>query len=659
MANPPPKKDSKTEENWWPSPLAHLRDADPWAEADIVVAEIQSFDDGPHTGHRHLFSALVPIADIEEVKKKLAEFDHEVQASGPRPWASPEHPYTPNFWMGTESEGLLRRTYGPLVLSWRSHDKTVLQLDPGFAMTYGLAPRSLSDGETRWDDPMAPRYDIARVTAPSVWDFPSGTHAFVTIRKDYLQDYLTLRQMALVHGYWEMRWSETDEEIEARLGSQEAIEIKLPDRHFMLRRSWDDKKIVAAQVWGARVVALPGALPISENDLEKNGLLWPGFKEPLTDADAMRMSVGDVVYVKDTVLGGYEGRPEFRINPNSGSVTFGTQWSVGFCDRVGRDLVQLEIKKLYEGVPPHITREWHSHAVAPPSKEALQRLQKERHVGMRAEEIVYAAVALGESLSRLAGEASLPGLQPEDFVNLRRKALDYQGWWTFPHLEPIGRHIPPNITEDDFLNRCMSLNKIVTEGLSEKDFRLILRSVGVPPEPLEKLRALKLLDCIVRMAQIAEQAGLDLPIQGKEVWRRLEKDGTVPARPIDHLFALYELRVLAGHKASKRHERVLEELKRFGVFPSRDGTGYGLILDRIYDLVIGDLGTARAKIDAALAICNPLVTPAKAPPPKPAQAVAATSPATRKSEEANTNRRRRWRGRRGGRRNRRDQPTES
>ncbi len=85
-------------------------------------------------------------------------------------------------------------------------------------MTYGLVPRSLGDGETRWDDPAAPLYDVASVSAPSVWNFPSGTAARVSARKDYLQDYLTLRQMALVQTYWEMRWGPADEAIEQKLG---------------------------------------------------------------------------------------------------------------------------------------------------------------------------------------------------------------------------------------------------------------------------------------------------------------------------------------------------------------------------------------------------------------------------------------------------------
>lgn len=390
------------------------------------------------------------------------------------------------------------------------------------------------------------------------------------------------------------------------------MNIDLSDRRYMLRRSREDKKIVAAQVWGARVIASPGPLPISENALEKKGLIWPGFKEPVTDAKAMQMSVADLVYVKDTVLGAYEGRPEFRVNPESGSVTFGTQWSVGFCDRVGRDLIRLELKKLYEGVPPQITREWHSHAVSPPSQSTVERIAKERNVGIRAKDIVFTIAALGESLSNLAEALSLPGLQPEDFVGLRRRALEYHGWWTFDNIESIGRHIPFSLTEDSFLTRCMNLNKLVGEGLSEKSLRLVLRALGVPAKAVESLGSLKLLDCVVRMAQLAEQTGLELALQGQEVWRRLESDGTQQEQPIGRLFALYDLRVLAGHKTGNRHERVTRELKRFGISTSGAGAGYGPILDQVYDLVLRDLEAARSKIDAALAICNPLVTAAEA-----------------------------------------------
>ena len=161
-------------------------------------------------------------------------------------------------------------------------------------MTYGLVPRSIGSGETRWDDPTGPVYDIVSVSAPSVWNFPSGTPASVTVKRDYLQDYLTLRQMALVQIYWEMRWGRTDGAIETRLGAAEGVNIDLPDRRYALSRAWDDKGIISAQVWGTRVIAEPAGLPVSENALEKDGLSWPGYTEPVTDAIAMRMSALDV-----------------------------------------------------------------------------------------------------------------------------------------------------------------------------------------------------------------------------------------------------------------------------------------------------------------------------------------------------------------------------
>ncbi|WP_315767587.1 MULTISPECIES: hypothetical protein [unclassified Bradyrhizobium] len=598
------KDEKKTGENWWPKPLGHVRDIDPWADADVLVAEIRSFDAAPHTGHRHVFSALIPVAELPEVRKNLARFEYGVERSGPHPSASLTHPYMPKFWI--EVEGPPRRSYEPLVLSWRSHNKTVLQLDPGFAMTYGLVPRHLGNGETRWDDPTAPVYDIASVSAPSVWEFPSGTPASVTVRRDYLQDYLTLRQMALVQTYWEMRWGRTDGAIETRLAGTEGVNIDLLDRRYALRRSWEDKGAISAQVWGARVIAEPGSLPISENALERDGLIWPGYAEPVTDAMAMGMSVSDVVYVSDAVLGGYEGRSEFRVNPKHGSVGFGTQWSVGFCDRVGRNLIRLELKKLYEGCPPHITRDWHRHAVVRPSEAALARMATEANIGARAEKLVFGFVSLGESLSRLAEAINLVGLLPEDFVGLRRKALEYHGWWTLENIEPIARHVPLTLTEDAFLDRCMTLTKLVIEGLSEKSLRLVVLALGVPSEAVEKLRGLKLLDALVCMAQLAEQNGLELSRLGKEIWQRLQRDGTEPEQPIERLFSLYELRLLAGHKATHRHERLAKELKRFEVSLSEGGAGFGSLLDRVYDLVIRDLQFANMKIDAALAVRRPI-----------------------------------------------------
>jgi len=118
-------KDEKTGEHWWPKPLAHVRDIDPgpmpmsWSPKYRASMTRASYRASSHV------LRLVPVAELAEAKKNLVSFEYGVEASGPRPWPSPDHPYTPKFWIGRE--GSPRCTYEPLVLSWKSHDKTVLQ----------------------------------------------------------------------------------------------------------------------------------------------------------------------------------------------------------------------------------------------------------------------------------------------------------------------------------------------------------------------------------------------------------------------------------------------------------------------------------------------------------------------------------------------------
>jgi hypothetical protein len=381
-------------------------------------------------------------------------------------------------------------------------------------MTYGLAPRT-EGNLVCWDDPAGPIYDVVKVSTPSTWSFPLGTSAVVTIDRDYMQDYLTLRNMALVQVFWEIRYSNADDAIDKRLGDEEAIAIDFPDRKFQLNRYVQNREIVSAQVWGGRVVALPGDLPITEDSLDKGGLIWPGFKKPITNDVAAGMNASEQVYVNDGVLANFEGRPEFQINPKTGSVSFGTRWSVGYCDRVGRNLIQLEIKKLYEGAPARVTRYWNAFAVKPPSKKAFLAARRQRNIGIRAEEVVYAVVSMGEALAALARWVGLTELRPEDFVGLRRRALKHGGWWTFEDTAPISRHVPLDLSADAFLDRCMSLNKLVVESLSESRLRQLPAALGVPADAIAKFGTLKLLDCIVRMAQVAASTGLGLSKDGK------------------------------------------------------------------------------------------------------------------------------------------------
>jgi hypothetical protein len=110
---------------------------------------------------------------------------------------------------------------------------------------------------------------------------------------------------------------------------------------------------------------------------------------------------------------------------------------VGYCRRVGRNLIRLELKKLYEGVPVTVTRNWYKFMVEPPPPGAYPAILAEPNIGKRAKALTYAIVSLGENLAALAQAIGLPGLGPDSFVGLRRSDLDYKGWWRFPDAAAI------------------------------------------------------------------------------------------------------------------------------------------------------------------------------------------------------------------------------
>jgi hypothetical protein len=463
-------------------------------------------------------------------------------------------------------------------------------------MTYGLVPRA-TDGLTYWDDPTGPVPEVVRVSPPSKFSFPNMTPASVSISRDYLQDYLTLRKMVLVESYWELRYSPSDSEIDERLGGRQFIDLDTPDRRLRLFRM-PGGRIVFTEGSGARVVAFPGPPPISNNALEREGLIWPGFQGPITHARAMG-SRFDYVYVDDRVLGDYEGRSEFAVHPESGAVSFGTQWAVSHCTRVGRNLIRIELKKLYEGVPAAVTRNWHRFAVNPLPSTAYPAALDERHIGKRAKALTYAYVALGEELAALAHAVGRRELAPGDFTGLRRDDLDYQGWWAFPLAGAIARHVPLNMPVDAFLDRCLSVNKLLVEGLVERSLRVTLHAMGVPETATKGLGTIKLLDCIVRLCQVTHASGLNFATAGSEIWDRLSRERTDPDQPIPRMFALYNMRILKAHR-SEDHNELAACLRRFGSELRHAAAGYGVILDRIYDSLITELNGINEKIEAVL-----------------------------------------------------------
>ena len=457
-------------------------------------------------------------------------------------------------------------------------------------MTYRLTPRCVQAGADSqltlaWDNHEEPLRDLVVAKPISVHNFPESSEAFVKVHRDLLQDYATLRGCHLVQFYYEQRWSELTDEIRSLLGSSTMREFMLEGRTVELCVVNGADLPVLNKVWGVCKLVDPGSFPVPVDAKEYGQLRWPGIPG-LVSGDLARAS-SSFVYVRDTVLETYEETPEFSINPEAGSVEYGNQWGVGYCSRLGRDVIQVELRKLYEGTPPRVVRHWNRHAIDPPA-QATFNPRGATNIASRAKRIVYAVVSLGEALARLSARLLADSCSALEFVGLERNELNYRGWWVGPIVEPLTRTARWELKEEAFLGRSVSLQKLVVEGLEEARVRRLVDRVGVPVARTKDLRSLKLLDLLVQLFRVSNETGLELIRDREDVVRRWSEISQQPSLRI--LFALNDLRTIASHHGGRDVERRVDAaLEELGLSRAACASGWGQAVDSLYDHVAAEL----------------------------------------------------------------------
>lgn len=425
----------------------------------------------------------------------------------------------------------------------------------------------------------------------------ANDHARKDLRPAFPLMYAPLWASSLIQVYYAERWGAVTEEVAKTLGDEQGCAFDFPGRHIVLHRVSGIEPEVVAKVWGVRHLCDPGDFHVSGGRWDYGSLLWPGIPEPLTGDQAMRMQLIEV-FVTDTVLAMYEGRPEFQIYPEQGAVSYGSQWSVGYTRRIGRDLIAVELRKLYEGAPPDVVRHWHRHAVAPPVGD-LATHRDVPNVATRARRIVYALVRLSEALASIASAALNATVTAAETVGLVRHDLDQQGWWMTPHVEPITRHIPLILTEDGFLSRCGALHKLVIEGLNEGIIRRTLLKLSAPEDKIREFRSVRLLDRLLQYALIAIKSGLDPVRHADEIASRLES--VQLQTPSSTLFTLNELQVVESHRGDRsRTEKIDRALGVLQIDRRALAPGWGIAIDSLYDALGESLEQSASILEAVL-----------------------------------------------------------
>lgn len=570
---------------YWPESMRHLAAPyDDGVSEYVVIAEINESDVNGYKGAKHVCTALIPLDVVKNVMTSPGGIGWEVRSWGPLPCVDEGQIYDTRFWI--DGRKGRNEKFQTVINSWKRHDREVVLPDNVMLMTYGLVPRYLTDGTVCWDDPQGPVYDVIRARSHVNYNQKSQQPlVYLTMRRDYLEDYCSLKGCAAVAVYYEERSSTADRSFVEVLAGSEGNQFDLPGRQLgmgILKDKYHAAAPQFARVWGSSLILEPKGRPIS--DAADPALEWPDHPGPMTLQRASKDWLYG--YVSDAVLTEYEGRPEYSLHPESGGVSYGGWWGTSRTDRIGREHIRVELKKLYEGCPPAVISHWHRHAVPESVAEKDKAKNGNQNVAQRAKAIAFAYLRLTEAICQLSDRLGA-GFTQEDIGSLATHNVNYRGWWSPEVFVAMTAVIRLNATQEQFLARSVVLFKVM-EQLRPAPLRNLVLKLGVPSAKVKDFAALKLLGTLLQLCDIAEQQGYDLIGDTAPIVALWDTKKLLPA--MNRIFALNGLRVLAAHApGAEKDEKLAKAVKAFGIDVASTMTGWGLATDVMYDGLAADL----------------------------------------------------------------------
>ncbi len=540
-----------------------------------VVAQIMSYEKEKISGNYFHFTGLIDIEKYYKLRSNKIYFN--VNTSGPHSFYEPNWKYAPKFWIWSIIDEKEYRIE-PLIVSWENNRKTILLVDQGFLMTYGLVPRYIDENEIIWDEPSLPDEKVVISSLFSNYDLLKHSTAHVKIKKKYLQDYATLRKKAIIKIFYETS--------NIKRGFMEINK----DKHYkkILKRTnyWlkynKDGDYAVIDIEGFRLFVKPGKAPISDEWGKKEALLWPNYDKPIINNEALSFMMFDFAYINDSVLDIYEKNDDkYIVSPESCSVWYGNQWAVICSGRINRHVIMVELKKLYEGVPFEVTKHWNEYAVKEP-----KNIVKDIDIGSKSKKLVHAYVQFGEYLAYHLGRIlKKADIIPEQITNINEHTFYHDYWAFLKQIKPITYHIPSNFNEKDFFERCKLLSQLIIEPLPEKILRNALVNLDVLNDTMKNFRSLLLLNVLLKYFFFAQNIGLnlmdniDIEIMAKRIDSEYDYD------PIEPLIQLNKFRKLDAHNISTSEKNTIIEsgYKIFKTQTDFKKYDYESAIEKVYD----------------------------------------------------------------------------
>lgn len=223
---------------------------------------------------------------------------------------------------------------------------------------FRLVPRLLKD-EIYWDELSQPDYEVVKNRLASEYEFPNRTEAYVKVKKDYLDQYLACRKKTAVQLFTIIKEIDIDDNIRGLFNEKGYYIEEFNQFEIRISKFSHKEDVARLEINGYKII------PVEElqDDTSPTGHYWKGIKGIVTEYRARHEMAGEYAYISDDVLQKYEVDDDYEVHPDSGGVRYRGQWDVSHCDRIGRNGIKVELKKLYEGTPYDVIGHWNKYSL--------------------------------------------------------------------------------------------------------------------------------------------------------------------------------------------------------------------------------------------------------------------------------------------------------
>ena len=468
--------------------------------------------------------------------------------------------------------------YDYVVASWASSLFYTYNLAEKVWMALGLTPRCIGNEHQRvvYDDLSLPEFGVAEGEISLQYNFKPSRNVNWFISNEYLRRYLWMRGGRGVRQFFYQATLEDSPQLRELMNGKSIFPLGDSE-------GWFDANLRETE--NGLLLQVTATVEAVSCDLcpqqTADGLQWPGIGR-VTRASANNIMRGDTtVFLHDKFLERYEQNSLYESTPIdmyngwNCSPSYLGQWSFTGCQRVGRNLIRVDLRDLYRGAPDRETLHAHTHAID--TVLVKQQDQNEEHIVSKVDRFLKQILSLEENLASLAAALGIEKPVNELF-GFSRKEVEANGWLHYPQLSKLAQVALLEMTQQAFLARCKSIHEI-WQKLPDGFLRKILEKMGVPKKAIATLGKLKLLQCLLNLLTKYNN-NLEAPdalesTDEPEGWNEKNND-------IAMLFVTYDLRIADAHDAVDKIQRLQDQ--NFDTATLHQG--HGRALDFVMDGVI-------------------------------------------------------------------------